>query len=206
MARVKCIFRPEHHPGFSDPGTRADLEALWRQLFPGGEQGEPHAGYAVLAQSPRLALGIARMADCILEDIGWTQRRDLRELSVQTLNMHYRCDFSFEAHLTYAQLSGISLEQQAALPYWRTSALFDDEQRLVIEYTLACVAGEIPADLFTRVVERYGEAGAVEFTVTVGWWALWAMLLNATRPAFSPDRSQPLPKDARELSVYRPGD
>lgn len=117
------------------------------------------------------------MSDCVLGEIGWTQRRDLRELSVQVLNGHYACDFSFLAHLGYAELSGISLEQQAAIPLWRSSRLFD-EQRLVIEYTLACVAGDVPGELFERVKTRFGEAGAVEFTVTVGWWSLWAMLLK----------------------------
>lgn len=206
MARVGYVFRPEDHPDAAQPDVRKDLDALWAHLFPGGEEGEPHAGYAVLAQSPKLALGIAKLADCILDEVGWTQRRDLRELSVQALNYHYRCDFSFQAHLTYAQLAGISLEQQAALPYWQTSDLFDKEQRLVIEYTLACVAGDVPPKLFARIVSQFGEPGAVEFTVTVGWWAMWAMLLNATRPEFSADRSQPLPKDGRELEAFRPAE
>lgn len=205
MARVKCVFDVADHPDFSSEETRRDLAALFEHLLPGGE-GKPHAGYAVLAHSPRLALNVARMTDCVLGDIGWTQRRDLRELAVQTLNLHYKCDFSFHAHLSLAQLSGISLEQQAALPYWRTSQLFNDEQKLVIEYTLACVAGDVPEDLFARVVEEYGEKGAVEFTVTVGWWSLWAMLLNAARPAFQSENAQPLPKDSRELEKYQSDD
>jgi hypothetical protein len=81
--------------------------------------------------------------------------------------------------------------------------LFDEEQRLVIEYTLACVAGDVPDELFSMVSRHFGEKGAIEFTVTVGWWSLWAMLLNSTRPEFSSERSQPLPKDARELTQYR---
>lgn len=206
MARVGYVFRPEDYPGNPDDETKRDLAELFEHLFPGGQQGEPHAGYAILAQSPRLALNIARMSDCILGEIGWTERRDLRELAVQALNHHYKCDFSFQAHLSLASLSGISLEQQAAIPYWRTSSLFDDEQRLVIEYTLACVSGDVPEELFARVVARFGEKGAVEFTVTVGWWALWAMLLNATGPEFRAERSQPLPKDSGELEAYSPGD
>ena len=202
MARVTPVSAPEGYPGAPDTETQKNLTDLFTYLFPDGNIGAPHAGYGILAHSPKLALSIAKMSDCILGDIEWTQRRDLRELSVQTLNLHFHCDFSFHAHLPLAQLSGISLEQQAALPYWRTSHLFDEEQRLVIEYTMACVAGDVPADLFARVVERYGEKGAVEFTVTVGWWSLWAMLLNAVRPDFKPDRAQPLPKDSRELESF----
>ena len=206
MARVKCVFDVADHPDSANEEARKDLADLFEHLFPGGGKGRAHAGYAILAHSPKLALNVARMTDCVLGEIGWTQRRDLRELAVQTLNLHYKCDFSFHAHLSLAQLSGISLEQQAALPYWRTSQLFNDEQKLVIEYTLACVAGDVPEDLFVKVVEKYGEKGAVEFTVTVGWWSLWAMLLNATRPAFQSENAQPLPKDSSELERYKNGE
>lgn len=202
MARVKYVFRPSDYPGVPDAETQQQLADLFEHFFPGGGEGEPHAGYAILAHNPRLALSIAKLADCILGELSWTERRDLRELSVQALNYHYKCDFSFQAHFTYAQLSGITLEQQAAIPYWRTSSLFNDEQRLVIEYTLACISGDVPEDLFAKVKSQYGEKGAVEFTVTIGWWSLWAMLLNATRPEFSAARSQPLPKDAGELEQF----
>jgi alkylhydroperoxidase family enzyme len=201
MSRVKLIFKPGDYPD-PDEATRNDLMELFEHLSPGEPKSEPHAGYALLAQSPRLALGIARLGDYVVRDMPWSQRRDLRELAVQALNLHFKCDFSFHAHLTYAQVSGISLEQQAAIPYWRTSHLFDDEQRLVIEYSFAVAAGDVPEELFARVVRKYGERGTVEFTSVVAWWAFWAMILNAVRPDFSFERAQPLPKDARELTGH----
>jgi alkylhydroperoxidase family enzyme len=76
------------------------------------------------------------------------------------------------------------MELLAAIPYWRTTSLFNTEQRLVIEYTNAVVAGDVPAELFARVVAQYGEKGAVEFTTAIAWWSFWAMFLNATRPEF----------------------
>ena len=54
----------------------------------------------------------------------------------------------------------------------------------MIEYTRAVVSGDVPAALVARVVQRYGEAGAVEFTTAIGWWSFWAMFLNAARPQF----------------------
>ncbi len=200
MDRVTPVFSPDDFPGDVDEGVRKDLGALFQYLFPEGEKGEPHAGYAILAQSPALALGVARCADAVIYDTPWTQRSDLREIAIQTLNLHFQCDFSFHAHLPIAQRWGIGAEQQAAIPYWRTSPLFDDEQRLVIEYTFAVVSGPVPEELFQRVKDAFGERGAVECTVAIGWWSLWAMLLNATQPKFSVERSQPLPKDSRELN------
>lgn len=203
MSRVKLIFRPGDYPGDPDEKTREELDTFFKHLFPAGQgDNEPHSGYATLAHAPGLALAISKCADYIVRHMPWSQRRDLREVAVQALNLHFKCDFSFHAHLPLAQTSGISLEQQAAIPYWRTSKLFDDEQRLVIEYTLAVVSGDVPEALFARVAERYGEKGAIECTATIGWWSLWAMLLNATRPEFFTERSQPLPRDAVELTRF----
>lgn len=203
MARLKPIFRPEDFPGGPSPDTQKSLKAFFDHLFPRGQgDDEPHAGYATLAHSPGTALAISTCADYIVREMGWTQRRDLREVAVQTLNLHFKCDFSFHAHLSLAETSGISLQQQAAIPYWRTSELFDEEQKLIIEYTEAVVRCDVPAMLFERMVERYGADGAVECTVAIGWWSLWAMLLSATRPDFLPERSQPLPKDGVELVKY----
>ena len=202
MTRVKCVYKPSDYPGNPDEATKKDLEALFEHLCPGEPKTEPHSGYALLAQSPRLALNIARLGDYIVRDMPWTQRRDLRELAVQTLNLHFKCDFSFQAHLAYAQVAGITLEQQAAIPYWRTSNLFDDEQRLIIEYTFAVVTGDVPAELFARVVAVYGERGAIECTAAIAWWSFWDMLLNAARPEFAFERAQPLPGDSKELAGY----
>jgi alkylhydroperoxidase family enzyme len=202
MARVKCIYRPSDYPGSPDEATQRDLDALFEHLCPGEPKTEPHSGYALLAQSPRLALNIAHLGDYIVRDMPFTQRRDLRELAVQALNLHFKCDFSFHAHLAYAQVAGISLEQQAAIPYWRTSSLFNDEQRLVIEYTFAVVSGDVPGELFSRVVAKYGERGAIEFTAAIAWWSFWDMILNAARPEFTFERAKPLPGDSKELAGY----
>jgi len=203
MARVKYIFKQSDYPN-PDETTKKDLKALFEHLSPGEPKVEPHAGYAILAQSPRLALGIAHLGDYIVRDMLWSQRRDLRELAVQALNLHLKCDFSFHAHLAYAQVSGITLEQQAAIPYWRTSNLFNDEQRLVIEYTFAVASGDVPSEIFSRVVDRYGERGAIECTATIAWWAFWAMILNAAQPEFTFERAKPLPGDSKELAGYSP--
>jgi hypothetical protein len=204
MARVKGVFKPSDYPGTPDEATKKDLDAFFEHMFPGvpDPKPEPHFGYAIFAQNPRLALKVGELADYIVREMPWTQRRDLREVAVQTLNLHFKCDFSFQAHLVLAQRAGFTLEQQAAIPYWRTTNLFNQEQRLIIEYTLGVVTGDVSDELFSRVVEKYGEKGAIEFTTAIGWWSLWAMILNATRPEFTPERAMPLPGDKRELDRY----
>jgi alkylhydroperoxidase family enzyme len=202
MRRVKPIYYASDYTA-PDAAMQKDIQELFDHLCPGDPKPPVHEGYAALAQSPRLALNIAKLADYIVRDMPWSQQRDLRELSVQALNLHFKCDFSFQSHLEYGVANGLSLEEQAAIPYWRTTNIFNDEQRLVLEYTFAVCEGAVPEDLFARVVKKYGEKGAMEFTTVVAWWSFWAMLLNAFRPEYAFERAQPLPGDEMELAGHR---
>jgi alkylhydroperoxidase family enzyme len=185
MARVKAVYKPGDFPGTPDEATQKDLNAFFELMLPGQPNPEfdaAHAGWAVMAQNPRLALHMAPLTVYVARDMPWCLRRDLRELLIQTVNFHFKCEASFRARFPHAATAGISAELQAAIPYWKTSTLFSDEQRMVIEYTLAAIAGDVPDELFQRVVRRFGEKETIEFTVAVAHWSFWAILLNATRP------------------------
>lgn len=183
MSRVKGIFKPADI-AIAPELDPADVKAVFDQMYPGIENPEfddGHTSYAVAARSPKLALQLIKATHAVLAT-GWSQRRDLLELSIQTLSLHYQCDLMFKAHLPLGPKHGLSVELQAAIPYWRKSDLFNDEQRLVIEYTLALASGDVPEALFARVVAAWGETGAVEFTSTAGLFCFWAIFMNATRP------------------------
>jgi alkylhydroperoxidase family enzyme len=189
MARVTGVFKPSDYPGDPDPATTNDLAEFFERMFPGQENPHfdaAHAGWAVLAHNPRLALHMSRLTTFVARDMPWSPRRDLRELVIQTVNLHFKCEFSFRARFPGAITAGLPAELQAAIPYWRTTDVFDAEQRLAIEYTLAAAAGDVPDELFDRVVKQYGEKRTIEFTVAVAHWASWAILLNASRPSIGP--------------------
>ena len=52
------------------------------------------------------------------------------------------------------------------------------------DVSLAVAAGEVPDELFAKVVKQYGEQEAFEFSVAIAWWSFWAMIINATRTDF----------------------
>ena len=188
MSRVTAVYKPSDYPGTPDAQTRAELAELFAHMFPGVEEPEiarDHAGVAVAALNPKLALHLSKLSGFAALQLGWSQRADLREIAIQAVNLHFKSSFSAQSRIKAWQAVGLSLEQLAALPYWRTSELFDDEQRLVIEYALAVASGDVPEPLFARVVALYGEKGAVECTAVIGIWSMWAMLLNATQPRFA---------------------
>jgi alkylhydroperoxidase family enzyme len=186
MPRVKVVKKPSDLQDEPNETTRNDLSELFRRLCPGETQPEfkgGSLGWGVLAaQSPRLALLLADLTFYIAREMAWCQRRDLRELAIQTVNYHFKSDFSFRSHLPLAQAAGVSAELLAAIPYWRASKFFDEEQRLVIEYTLAVAAADVSDELFARVAAQFGEKGAIELTVVVAHWSFWAMMGSATRP------------------------
>lgn len=186
MPRVKAVQKPGDYPGPLDDTAKNDVAALFARLCPG--QAAPaltggQLGWGVMAaHSPRLALLVAELTFYIAREMAWCQRRDLRELAIQTVNFHFRSGFSFQSHWAQALAAGLSAEQIAAIPYWRTTTLFDDEQRLVIEYALAVAAADVPDTLFARVIARYGEKGTIEFTTVVAHWSFWGMIGNALQP------------------------
>ncbi len=190
MARLTAIYKPGDYLGTPDETTRKDLSDLFAHLFPqkpNAEIDRSHSGIAIAAQNPKLALHLARLSVFIATELPWCQRRDLREVAIQTLNLHFKSEYSFLTRMKAATAAGISVEAQKALPQWRTSALFDEDQRLVIEYTNAVVTGDVPAELFARMVGKFGEKGAVECTALISFWSFWAMFLNATGPELRPD-------------------
>ncbi|MCB2079824.1 MAG: hypothetical protein KDE55_19280 [Novosphingobium sp.] len=189
MSRITPVFRPTDYPGTPDDETRADVAALFEAAFAGADDpafDKAHTGMAIAAQSPKFALKLSELTRCAALDMKWcSAHRDLMELAIQAVNQHFGCVFSFEARLPYAESTGIGMDRLAALPMWRDSSLFDEEQKLVLEYVNAVVTGKVPADVSERVIARYGERGAVEISALVGTFSLWAMLINTAAPSFA---------------------
>lgn len=179
MTRVKPIYKPSD----ANPSEHADVAALFQELFPGVPNPEidsSHAGIAIAALNPKLALNAAQFSRFIVLEMPWCERPDLQELAILTLNLHFKCDYAEEVRRPRVRAAGISAALQDALPDWRGSPLFDEEQRLAIAYTSATISGAVTDALFAEVAERYGEKGAVEFTAAISWWSFWAMFLKAT--------------------------
>lgn len=199
MPRAKLVYRPDDFPGPVDDEKREQIDAVFEHMK--GFSGKPEipgtaGAFAIVARDPKLALLLLQLSDYMTKECAWTtERRDLRQLMIQTLNLHFRCDFNFQSHLSSAERDGISAELQASIPYWEVTTIFNDEQRLVVEYTFAALKGEVTDELFARVSDRFGEPGALEFTNAIAWWSFWAIVAGAVRPEHDFGYSTP-PKPA----------
>ena len=182
MARVTPIRTAGQYPEGADEATRAGLDELFAGMFPGNPAGEidrNHSGMAVAANSPKLASMMGQMSRFVVLELAWSQRKALSELAIRTVNSHYGSAFSNAARLGAAKAAGLSDAQIAAVPDWR-SDLFDMKQSLVIKYASAVVRSAVDDALFARMVAAFGEKETVECTSAIGWWAMWAMLIEAT--------------------------
>lgn len=182
--RINAVFRPSDFRPAED-APQADADALFEQMFPGVADPEiplDHAGMAIVALNPKLAMQMGSMSRFMALDLTFSKRTDLRELVIQTAHLKTNCGFGFESRIAAAQAAGISAEQLSALALWERSSLFDEEQRLVIEFAEAVADNAMSDELFARFVDRFGEKGAIECSAIVGYWSCWAMVINAANP------------------------
>ena len=179
--RIHGVFKPSDHPNYPNP----EITKLFEALFPGNPSpafDRNHTGLAITAYNPKLALHFAKLSRFLALETAWSQRNDLRELAIQTVNLHYKSDFSFHARIASANAAGITDAHLKVLKTGHQSEVFDEEQSLVIEYANAVVTGAVPEPLFARVIQQFGETGTVEFTSIVAFWSAWAMIINAAHP------------------------
>lgn len=182
--RVRAVFqRSDFLP---DTGaSHEDADALFSQLASGKQDfviPRDHAGMAVVGINPKLAMQMGAMSRFLALELTFSQRADLRELAIQVAHLKSGCGFGFESRLAAAKAAGISPEQLAVLALWRTTSLFDTEQRLVIEYAEAVCGHAVSDELLTRFVAVLGEKAAVECAAVVGFWTCWAMIINVAQP------------------------
>jgi alkylhydroperoxidase family enzyme len=140
--------------------------------------------WAQIFHVPRFGELVLDLADLVLNDLPWAQNMKLRELAILTLYERQRCDYGYRAHLGPAVAAGITEEQIAELPVYRTSELFDDEERDVIQFTHAALDGHVSDELFQRLQSRYGEQQMVEMTAVVAFWSLWGIMINTLQPDY----------------------
>lgn len=66
---------------------------------------------------------------------------------------------------------GISDEKLLALPDWESSPLFDETERLVLEYadSMTITGRDVSDELFVRLRDRFDDDAIVELTEIVAW-------------------------------------
>jgi AhpD family alkylhydroperoxidase len=119
------------------------------------------------ARAPRLLFGIAMLEEATAKLHRMPERlKVLAELKAATLT---QCEYCIDIGSQIAHLAGIGEEQLLALPRYRDSDLFSEEEKLVLDYAvgISSTPVSVPDELFEQLRARFDEAQIVELTNVV---------------------------------------
>ena len=140
---------------------------FWNQRRKYGEVLEP----ALLwARTPKVFLAVAAlygMIDRKSSPLG-AVLRSLVTVRVSQINW---CAFCVDLNSATLLKRGVPKAKVEALQDWRHSNLFDDEERLALEYAEAMTRSEadVDDDLMARLKERFGDDAIVELTALIAF-------------------------------------
>lgn len=168
MARIATVDRkedlaPEHHPIF-------DAIAQSRGLVGGP--------WLALLHSPELAARTAHLGSYVRFESSLDHK--LIELAALAAARELECKHEWAAHIIHGQKAGIPIETIRALHQKKGPEHFSTEDAQVISYVRELLSTRRVSELtFQAMYGRLGERGLVEFTATIGYYAMLACTLNA---------------------------
>jgi AhpD family alkylhydroperoxidase len=88
----------------------------------------------------------------------------LRSLVTVRVSQINHCAFCVDINTATLAKRGVKMAKIDALPEWRGSQLFDEGERLALEYAEAITLNRVDDDLRRRVVLHWGDDAIVELT------------------------------------------
>lgn len=150
--------------------------------------------YRVLAWSPELLRAWAPFAWSLRFELAAS--RKLRELLIVQIAALLGADYEYRHHLHLAQDAGLSDAQLSALPEWRASDRFDEQESLVLALAdeLALTPGAT-AETMRRLRATFSERHCVELLVTGAFYCGVARVINSAQVTLEPDWAEIGPRE-----------
>ena len=161
MARIPGVYLHEAGPELA--GTLGHAREMMAQLAgrPTERGAEP---LELLAHAPELLRGcLAHQQAAAEANRVPTRLKHLAELKAATLT---NCEYCIDLGSQISRRAGLSDELLLALPVYRTSPLFTELEKLVLDYAVAVTRTpvEVSDELFAKLREHFDEAQLVELT------------------------------------------
>jgi AhpD family alkylhydroperoxidase len=123
----------------------------------------------VFARHPRLMLDYMRFNRAA--ERGRRVPKGLSDLAVLKAATIVGCEFCMDIGSEHARRSGLDDSRLLALHEARESGLFDDDELLVIDLAtgMSRTPGGVGEELMARVLERFGDKGALELVQLIAW-------------------------------------
>lgn len=156
--------------------THPDVSPLVDQIV--AQRGSVLHLYQMLLQSPAIASGWLNHLTGIRQN--GTLAGSLRELVIMRVALLNRAPYEADQHAPIALKEGITQEQLDHLEDWRSSGVFTDQQRAVLDYTDAMTRHvQVPDDIFDAVKAHFEPRELVELTATIATYNMVSRFLEA---------------------------
>lgn len=151
-------------PTLPDPSDPYLKEMFAKIRAKGGQLLNIHLvqGFAPKLAKARLDMAYALRYDVITPPL-------LRELAILRTGQILNSAYELDQHIPLAKACGMTDAQIAALPDWRTSSLFDEQQRALLAYTdaVALHGGEVDDATYAVFAKQFSPQEVVELTITI---------------------------------------
>jgi len=165
-----------------------------RDLFEylAGTRGSVRMPFSVVAHSPETARRISHLGTFLRFES--TVPHLYNELAICAVGREFDCRHEFYAHARLAREAGASEEVLDIIAYRKPLDTLSEDEALPIRYARELLRDHKAKDeTFNAIVEKYGNAGAVELTAVIGYYSMMASLLNGLQ-IYTPESEGVLPE------------
>ena len=132
--------------------------------------------YKVLAHNPHVLRNFMRLGNSLLARTELSPK--LRELAILRVARLAGSEYEWAQHYSIALEVGVSHEQTETISHWNDSTNFNDEERVVLQYTEEVAQHvKVKEETFRALQQHLTEQSIVELTLSIGYWGMVARLL-----------------------------
>lgn len=132
--------------------------------------------YKAAANSPGTVLNVIRLGNSIIRRTELAAR--LREMVILRVARLSGCEYEWAHHAHLAKEAGLSQKQIEAIPDWKKSPAFSEQERAVLAYTDEVAKKvEVSARAFNKLKGFFDEQEIVELSLIIGYYGMLARLL-----------------------------
>ena len=103
-----------------------------------------------------------------------------REIAIITTARTFDAEYEWSAHVLIAREVGVAEDVIDIVANRRPLSGLSEEHAVIVQFTRELLDDHRVSDaVFESVKKRFGDAGAVELTATVGYYSMIASVLNA---------------------------
>jgi AhpD family alkylhydroperoxidase len=120
-------------------------------------------------------------------DLAWRLREGrktstrLRELMIVHGARLADCQFELMGHTIRARAAGVTDDELAQVPQWRSATVFTDEERLVFSFMEEMVVGHVSDETNAHLAATFDEAERIELILTAAFYCMVPRTIDALR-------------------------